>query len=48
MQTRLNTKQKEINTQIPINSLMKYLKIHPSDLPYAAGLIAGVVYLSIE
>ena len=44
----LNPKQKEINTQNPINSLMKYLKIKPGDLPYAAALVAGVVYLSMS
>ena len=40
--------QKKINIKNPTNSLMKYLKIRPSDLPYAAGLAAGVVYLSIN
>ena len=52
MQTRLDLppapKQSKIATQKPINSLMKYLKIRPSDLPYATGVTAGVVYLAIN
>ena len=40
--------QKKINIKNPTNSLMKYLKIRPSDLPYTAGLAVGVVYLSIN
>jgi hypothetical protein len=52
MQTRLDLprapKPSKIATQKPVNSLMKYLKIRPSDLPYAAGVTAGVVYLAIN
>ncbi|AFZ37995.1 hypothetical protein Sta7437_4533 (plasmid) [Stanieria cyanosphaera PCC 7437] len=52
MQTRLDlppaSKQNKIATQKPVNSLMKYLKIRPSDLPYAVGVTAGVVYLAIN
>lgn len=52
MQTRLDLppapKQSKIATQKPVNSLMKYLKIRPSDLPYATGVTAGVVYLAIN
>ena len=52
MQTKLDLppapKQSKIATQKPVNSLMKYLKIRPSNLPYAAGVIAGVVYLGIN
>ncbi len=52
MQTRLDLppapKQSKIATQKPVSSLMKYLKIRPSDLPYAAGVTAGVVYLAIN
>ena len=52
MQTRLDLppapKQSKIATQKPVNSLMKYFKIRPSDLPYAAGVTAGVVYLAIN
>ena len=44
----LSPAQKKINIKNPTNSLMKYLKIRPSDLPYAAGLAVGVVYLSIN
>ena len=50
MQTRLDLPPapSKIATQNPVNSLMKYLKIRPSDLPCAAGLVTGVVYLSIN
>ena len=50
MQTRLDLPPapSKIATKNPVNSLMKYLKIHPSDLPCAAGLVTGVVYLSIN
>ena len=52
MPTRLDLppapKQSKIATQNPVNSLMKYPKIRPSDLPCAAGLVTGVVYLSIN
>lgn len=44
----LNPNLKQTYTQNPINSLMKYLKIKPSDLPYAAALVTGVVYLSMK
>ncbi len=50
MQTRLDLPPapSKIATKNPVNSLMKYLKIRPSDLPCAAGLVTGVVYLSIN
>ncbi len=50
MQTRLDLPDapSKIATKNPVNSLMKYLKIRPSDLPCAAGLVTGVVYLSIN
>ena len=50
MQTRLDLPDapSQIATKNPVNSLMKYLKIRPSDLPCAAGLVTGVVYLSIN
>ncbi|GAB4553026.1 MAG: hypothetical protein Tsb0014_46640 [Pleurocapsa sp.] len=50
MQTRLDLPPapSKIATQKPVNSLMKYLKIRPSDLPYATGVAAGVVYLAIN
>ncbi len=50
MQTRLDLPPapNKIDTKNPINSLMKYLKIRPSDLPCATGLAAGVVYLLIN
>ncbi len=38
----------QITTQKPVSSLMKYLKIRLGDLPYAAGVTAGVVYLAIN
>ena len=47
MQTRLDLppapKHTRIATQKPVNSLMKYLRIRKGDLPYAAGLAAGVI-----
>ncbi len=50
MQTRLDLPPapNKIDPKNPINSFIKYLKIRPSDLPYATGLAAGVVYLSIN
>ncbi|MDJ0903204.1 MAG: hypothetical protein QNJ55_30840 [Xenococcus sp. MO_188.B8] len=50
MQTRLDLPPapNKIAIKNPVNSLMKYLKIRPSDLPCAAGLVTGVVYLSIN
>ena len=52
MQTRLDLplapKPSKIATQKPVNSLMKYFKIRQADLPYAAGVTAGVVYLAIN
>jgi hypothetical protein len=52
MQTRLDLpstpKQSKIATPKPVSSLMKYLKIRPSDLPYATGVAAGVIYLVIN
>ena len=52
MQTRLDLppapKHTRIATQKPANSLMKYLRIRKSDLPYAAGVAAGVIYLTLN
>ena len=52
MQTRLDLppapKQALIATQKPANSLMKYLRIRKGDLPYAAGVAAGVIYLTLN
>ncbi len=50
MQTRLDLPPapNKIAIKNPVNCLMKYLKIRPSDLPCAAGLVTGVVYLSIN
>lgn len=53
MKTRLDLplaseKAEVIHNEIQLNLPLKYLKIRPSDLPYAVGVLGGLIYLAIN